>query len=333
MKSEKKKAVRFFADKFVCSIKDIFENVKKTNKKYKNILIEFQDSLKDVSRWSHTKKVDFAQSMTNPYMNFTTDDIYEYFLDVVRMVWKEAFLLDEKGKTKLQIQNNFLRLDTICVSCATDMINSEEPVVIVEETHFDPYDHKETYDNYSNVNNVDDDVERDEDDDVERDEDEDEERDEDEDEDDECEDIVEKDVEVDDTAYEEDTEKYDKDEIKTVTVYEDESESNSSEVESDEGSINFNINECVDTNHHNITDNKHENDVLSYVSSSESELDDNYIQQPKTNNDIPVTKTSNDIKIVTINERLVNQKKAIKKKLFSDHNTTYPHRSHKNSFF
>jgi len=122
-KPVQKKVIRIYADVFSARIRELFQAVKKANKKYKNILLEFQDVLKKVARWGADEKQKLVDETANGYLQPSVDIIYDSFLDVVRAVWREAFLLNDRVP-QVELQKNLLRLDSICVACAADLIDS-----------------------------------------------------------------------------------------------------------------------------------------------------------------------------------------------------------------
>ena len=119
----RKRAVRVYANIFVARIQSIFQEVKKANKKYRNILLEFQDALKTVARWSDDDKDGLLAETENQYMYATADVVYDAFLDVVRAVWREAYLLNDRV-TPIELQKNLSRLEAICMKCAEDVVDS-----------------------------------------------------------------------------------------------------------------------------------------------------------------------------------------------------------------
>jgi len=133
-KSQQKRNTRFYADVFAKKIRDVFDNVKANNKKYKTILIEFQDALKEMAKFGASSKEEFWNWVNNCGDNddriviYSVDVVFEYFVDVIRQVWREAYLLDEKNKGKVEIQKNLLRLDSICMGVAGEMIANEVPL-------------------------------------------------------------------------------------------------------------------------------------------------------------------------------------------------------------
>ncbi len=107
---------------FLSEIREIYAQVLRHNKKYSQVLLEFQDALKAVSRWDAAAKQKLYNKIPfPPYFPYDVDIVYECFLDVVRWVWKEAFLLLEKHKTKVEIQKDLVRLEFICTECVKDM--------------------------------------------------------------------------------------------------------------------------------------------------------------------------------------------------------------------
>jgi len=103
-------------------IQEVFSNVKRKNKRYKSILVEFQDALRMLASMSYEEKVLLHRRTENCYVQPSVDAVYEGLLAVARSVWREAFLLDERGKTKVDIQKNFIRFESLCVDCSLDML-------------------------------------------------------------------------------------------------------------------------------------------------------------------------------------------------------------------
>lgn len=162
-KSQQKRNIRFYADVFVKKIRETFDNVKANNKKYKTILIEFQDALKEIAKLRESAKEDFGNKINNYSHNndrihiYNVDVVFEYFVDVIRQVWREAYLLDQKNKGNVEIQKNLLRLDSICMGVAEEMVMNEIPL----EEAANPYQQDDESDEDDDNSNGDDESEED----------------------------------------------------------------------------------------------------------------------------------------------------------------------------
>ncbi len=126
--------MRDIIDVYVSEIQNIFGIVKSKNRKYTHILIEFQDALKLVAFWNVNDKLDFfAKFPLSIQQNYKIDHLYSAFLDTIRMVWKEAYILDTQNKTKVEIEKNAKRLVELC-SMYVDEVEHVETQEEIQES-------------------------------------------------------------------------------------------------------------------------------------------------------------------------------------------------------
>lgn len=120
-KEVQRECLKFFVNK----VHSVFEDVKASNKKYNKILLEFQDALKGISKWEAFPRKQLYDELVAQCdtVSFYLDvpAIYDCFLEIARMVWKEAYLLDDTVG-KIQVQKNLLRIEQICLSCINERI-------------------------------------------------------------------------------------------------------------------------------------------------------------------------------------------------------------------
>jgi hypothetical protein len=302
-KPVQKKVIRIYADVFSARIRELFQAVKKANKKYKNILLEFQDVLKKVARWGADEKQKLVDETANGYLQPSVDIIYDSFLDVVRAVWREAFLLNDRVP-QVELQKNLLRLDSICVACAADLIDSTlaNQVLTTHQT-INPYAPRVSQDSQGRGAKAESQVEEESESESEQEQEEDDEQandtdsgsEQDEEPDSEAEDPASQIVPID-----EDSEDYNDQEqivdvpaVHTKTIVLDDDEEESEIVTTSE-----------ESDYEIISEDEQEPTHPSRISMEHDHGDDPELApEPE------------DVKIVTINDRLVKQKHAVKKKL------------------
>jgi len=143
---------------FIEGVYSIYNNVKKNNKSRRLLLKEFQQSMVDVSRWSHdiiknehmrfkkqssvldkiirgifdldiTLKKDLCKNAED-FIPHPWDFIHQCYLNVARALWKQPFLIYDVNIDKLTIQQNKLKIEKIVCLCIQDTFTQYLPLDI-----------------------------------------------------------------------------------------------------------------------------------------------------------------------------------------------------------